>query len=130
MLCYNFGLDAFQKGSYDSSVSWLKESYELGQECLEVGAVKQVGMCACVCVHAYVSCACVCVCVWCARMRVCVYGCVCTCVCVRAQAYVCACACVCAFLQCVRILHNAVLFSALPSLQSVTYPAPSCQCLP
>ena len=43
MLCYNFGLDAFQKGSYESSVNWLKESYELGQGCLEVGAMKQVG---------------------------------------------------------------------------------------
>ena len=43
MLCYNFGLDAFQKGSCESSVCWLKESYELGQGSSEVGAVKQVG---------------------------------------------------------------------------------------
>ena len=42
MLCYNFGLDAFQKGSCESSVCWLKESYELGQGSSEVGAVKQV----------------------------------------------------------------------------------------
>ena len=52
MLCYNFGLDAFQKGSCESSVCWLKESYELGQESSEVGAVKQVGgwVCHCGCV--------------------------------------------------------------------------------
>ena len=42
MLCYNFGLDAFQKGSCEGSVRWLKESYELGQGCPEVGAIKQV----------------------------------------------------------------------------------------
>ena len=42
MVCYNFGLDMFQKGSYEESVGWLKESYELGQGCPEVGAKKQV----------------------------------------------------------------------------------------
>ncbi|XP_050394842.1 testis-expressed protein 11 [Patella vulgata] len=31
MLCYNFGVDTFQRKQYEESVTWLKESYELGK---------------------------------------------------------------------------------------------------
>lgn len=59
MLCYNFGLEMFQKGYHQQSVIWLKlvtvigliivhksiflyrESYEIGRGCADVGAVKQ-----------------------------------------------------------------------------------------
>ena len=44
MLCYNFGLEAFQKSRYETSTTWLKESYELGQGRADVGAKKQVRM--------------------------------------------------------------------------------------
>jgi hypothetical protein len=41
MLCYNLGLDLYQKTSYQRSVTLLKESYEIGRGCPTVGAVKQ-----------------------------------------------------------------------------------------
>ncbi|CAI8021544.1 Testis-expressed protein 11, partial [Geodia barretti] len=41
MLCYNLGLDLYQKTSYQHSVTLLKESYEIGRGCPTVGAVKQ-----------------------------------------------------------------------------------------
>ena len=82
MLCYNFGLDAFQKGKHESSTTWLRESYELGQGCADVGAQKQV----CISTHTCIRLVCtvcmykICIYVRIYGMYVCVYVrmCVCT----------------------------------------------------
>ena len=42
MLCYNFGVDCYQKKEYSHSVNWLRESFELGKGKASVGAKNQV----------------------------------------------------------------------------------------
>ena len=42
MLCYNFGVDCFQKHIYEHSVNWLRESFEIGKMKNAVGNKNQV----------------------------------------------------------------------------------------
>jgi hypothetical protein len=43
MMCYNFGVDTYQKKMYEETVTWLRESFELGKGRNSIGSKNQVG---------------------------------------------------------------------------------------
>jgi hypothetical protein len=53
MLCYNFGVDSFQKHIYEQSVNWLRESFEIGKTKNAVGNKNQVLACTHTDTHAH-----------------------------------------------------------------------------
>lgn len=42
MLCYNFGVELYQKKKLEEAVSWLKESFEMGKHQTNLDARNQV----------------------------------------------------------------------------------------
>lgn len=42
MLCYNFGVEAFELHDFQECVFWLRESYEIGKDRVEIGPKNQV----------------------------------------------------------------------------------------
>ena len=42
MLCYNFGVEAFQNKCYEAAVNWLRDSYDVGKMNQTVSSQNQV----------------------------------------------------------------------------------------